>query len=520
MIGPVLPFASGSATAAIPTQERMRSAEIPEPLSIVVFGATGDLTRRKLMPALFRLFREGLLPDEFEIVGFAREPWTADEFRARMRDAVLGADTPLDDGWESFAERLRYVGSSFEEREGFAELASRLRDAHCERGCGGNRLFYFAVPPGAIQLLSDRLDEAGLVHEPDAEHWSRIVVEKPFGRDLQSARELNRVLLSRFDESQIYRIDHYLGKETVQNLMVFRFANVIWEPIWNRNYIDHVQITVSETVGVERRAGYYERAGALRDMVQSHLLQLLMLVAMDPPGSYDPDSIRNDKVKVLRSVRPITGEDVARETARGQYAPGVVSGKAAPGYIDEPGVAEGSRTETFAALRLWIEDWRWAGVPFYLRTGKRLPEKVSEIAIQFRPAPHPILDTAQGDSPEPNRLVVRIQPEEGISLFFEAKVPGLRGPLRPVSMDFHYQTSFTGTSPEAYERLLLDVMQGDPTLFARCDEVEAAWALVDPILSAWASGEPEPYPAGSWGPRGADALLAGHGHRWREPQAG
>ena len=510
---------AGAAVHEVPLRERMRSPGRPEPLALVIFGATGDLTRRKLLPAVWRLFREGLLPECFAVVGFALEALSDAEFRARMRAAVEEFDGAPDDAeWARFAERLSYVGSSFEEADGFTRLAGRLAEADRVCGSGGNRLYYLAVPPGAVEQVVEQLGQAGLVAASGGETWSRIVVEKPFGRDLESARALNAVLRRCFDESQVYRIDHYLGKETVQNLLVFRFANVIWEAVWNRNYVDHVQITVSETVGVERRAGYYERAGALRDMVQSHLLQLLMLVAMEPPSSYDPDSIRSEKVKVLRAVRPVVAQGAGVEAVRGQYASGVVKGGAAAGYREEPGVGEGSRTETFAALRLWVEDWRWAGVPFYLRTGKRLPEKVSEVAVHFRPAPHPILDTVEGDCPEPNVLVLRIQPDEGISLFFEAKVPGLRGPLHPVSMDFRYQTSFTGPSPGAYERLLLDAMQGDATLFARCDEVEAAWALVDPILRAWeAGGEPESYPAGSWGPDGADRLLAAAGRAWRWP---
>jgi glucose-6-phosphate 1-dehydrogenase len=502
----------GGGVQQVPVRERMRSPERPEPVAVVIFGATGDLTRRKLLPALWRLFRAGLLPECFAVVGFAMEELADEEFRARMRAAVEEFDgAPDPDAWERFAERLTYVG----EAGGFTRLAARLEEADRRCGTGGNRLYYLAIPPGAVEGVVERLGGAGLVAAAEGERWTRIVVEKPFGRDLESARALNAVLRRVFDESQVYRIDHYLGKETVQNLLVFRFANVLWEPVWNRNYVDHVQVTVAETVGVERRAGYYERAGALRDMVQSHLLQLLMLVAMEPPASYDADSIRSEKVKVLRALRPVAA---GSDAVRGQYASGVVRGEAVPGYGEEPRVAAGSRTETFAALRLQVENWRWAGVPFYLRTGKRLPEKATEISIHFRPAPHPILDTVEGDRPEPNVLVLRIQPEEGISLFFEAKVPGLRGPLHPVSMDFAYQTSFTGVSPEAYERLLLDAMAGDATLFARCDEVEAAWALVTPVLEAWeAEGEPQPYPAGSWGPEGARDLLEADGRAWREP---
>lgn len=484
---------------------------------MVIFGATGDLSRRKLMPALYRLFHQGLLPDSFSVIGFALDPLSDAEFREQTRAAIeefVGA--PDRSEWERFASTLRYVSAAFEDASAFKRLVGLLQGV--ERETGGHRLFYLAIPPAAIEQVVQQLNQADLVNEPAAESWSRIVVEKPFGRDLASAHELNAALGSVFDESQIFRIDHYLGKETVQNLLVFRFANVIWEPVWNRNYIDHVQITVAETVGVGQRASYYERAGALRDMVQSHLLQLLMIIGMEPPTSYDPESIRSEKVKVLRAIRPISPESISAKAVRGQYEAGVVQGAAVSAYRREPGVAEDSRTETFAALQLSIENWRWAGVPFFLRTGKHLADQGTEITIQFRPAPHPILDTVEADCPDPNLLVLRIQPEEGISLFFEAKVPGLSGPLRPVSMDFSYQTSFTGTSPEAYERLLLDAMLGDATLFARCDEVEAAWALVTPILEAWENeGEPESYPAGSWGPDAANRLLEEHGRAWRVP---
>jgi glucose-6-phosphate 1-dehydrogenase len=337
-------------------------------------------------------------------------------------------------------------------------------------------------------------------------------------RDLESARALNGVLQEVFAERQIYRIDHYLGKETLQNLMVFRFGNAVWEPLWSRSHVDHVQITVAETVGVERRAGYYEQAGALRDMVQSHLLQVLTLFAMEPPASYDADSVRNEKVKVLRAIRPLDEEAVAREEVRGQYAASLHAGEPVPGYREEPGVAPGSRVETYAAVRLWIDNWRWAGVPFLLRTGKRLAAKATEVVVRFRPAPNPVMDPREGDAPAPNALVLRIQPTEGISLYFEAKVPGLTGAMRPVSMDFDYRTAFPGSeSPEAYQRLLLDAMLGDATLFARRDEVEAAWPLVAPILAAWdAGGEPEPYPAGSWGPESAGELLD-EGRHWQQP---
>ena len=513
---PATPVAMASgAPAETPLRRTMKSVRVPQPQVLVIFGATGDLTRRKLMPAVYRLFCDGVLPDGFAVVGFAREAIGDDEFRTRMRAALAEfAKEPSDEEWAKFAPRLSYVGSVFEDAAGFVRLREHLEALDRDPGTGGNRLFYLAVPPGVMELVAEQLGRAGLVCDPGAKCFTRIIAEKPFGHDLESAKQLNADLHQVFDEGQIFRIDHYLGKETTQNILVFRFGNVVWEPVWSRQYVDHVEITVGETVGVEQRAGYYEKAGALRDMVQSHLLQVLALVAMEPPASYDADSIRTEKVKVLRSIRPIRGEDVAHDTVRGQYAASE-DGKQ-PGYRQEPGVDAQSRTETFAALRVWIDNWRWADVPFYLRTGKRLPAKVSEVVVRFRPAPHPILDNVEGDRPEPNALVLKIQPQEGISLFFEAKVPGMQGPLKPVSMDFDYATAFGVESPEAYQRLLLDAMLGDATLFAREDEVVAAWTLITPVLEEWArAGEPEPYPAGTWGPAGAEKLLREDGREWR-----
>lgn len=505
-----------------PLRQPLEGPRTPDPLVMVIFGATGDLTRRKLIPALFRLFREGLLPPAFAVVGLGREEHTDEEFRARMRAAVEEfSGEPPAEKWRRFSAALSYVGTAFDDEAGYARLAARLESLEAEPGAGGNRLFYLAIPPSVIGMVVERLGRAGLVHEPGAERWSRVIVEKPFGRDLESARELNLLLFRVFDEEQVYRIDHYLGKETVQNLLVFRFANVIWEPLWSRQYVDHVQITVAESVGVESRAGYYDRAGALRDMVQSHLLQLFTLVAMEPPASYDAESIRTEKVKVLCSTRPIRPEAVGTETVRARYGAGTVQGEPVRGYLEEQGVPASSETETFVALRLLVDNWRWAGVPFYLRTGKRLATRASEIAIQFRHAPHPLLDVVEGDRPAPNLLRLRIQPREGISLRFEAKVPGLHGPLHPVTMDFDYGSSFEDASPEAYERLLLDAMLGDATLFARRDEVEAAWSLVTPVLEGWARpGAPpvESYAAGSWGPAAASRLLQPAGRAWWEPE--
>lgn len=508
-------MASG-APAETPLRKTMKSARTPQPQALVIFGATGDLTRRKLMPAVYRLFCDGMLPEHFAVVGFSREPMGDDEFRDRMRAALAEfAKDPGDEEWARFAPRLSYVSSVFEDAAGFRQLRDRLETLDREQGTAGNRLYYLAVPPGVMETVAEQLGRAGLVCDPKKDCFSRIIVEKPFGHDLDSAKKLNEDLHRVFDERQVFRIDHYLGKETTQNILVFRFGNLVWEPVWSRNYVDHVEITVGESVGVEQRAGYYEHAGALRDMVQSHLLQVLALVTMEPPASYDADSIRSEKVKVLRSIRPIRGQDVAHDAVRGQYAASE-DGKM-PAYHDEPNVDPKSRTETFAALRLWIDNWRWADVPFYVRTGKRMGGKLSEVVVRFRPAPHPILDMVEGDSPSPNALVLKIQPEEGINLLFEAKVPGMRGELRQVEMDFDYSRAFQRESPEAYQRLLLDAMLGDATLFAREDEVVAAWTLITPILDEWArTGQPQPYPAGSWGPACSDELIREDGRAWRE----
>lgn len=497
----------------------MQRVRVPDPLVLVIFGGTGDLARRKLMPALWKLKQDGLLPEAFAIVGNSREDIDDEEYRERMHGALEEfADAPDAGEWKAFAERIAYVHGSTDDPQTFVELGRRMEEMDQAHGTAGNRLYYLALPPGIIEQTAEGLGRAGLVCHPDSECWTRIIVEKPFGHDLESARKLNADLLRVFAEPQIFRIDHYLGKETLQNLLIFRFANTIWEPLWSRTYVDHVQITVAEAVGVEGRAGYYDKSGALRDMIQSHLLQILTLVAMEPPASYDADSIRSEKVKVLQSIPLLQGDACTTATVRGQYAAGEADGEPAPGYRDEEKVPAGSRTETFAAVRLMVDNWRWAGVPFYLRTGKRLPAKASEVVIRFKPAPHPVRDLVQADAPAPNALVLHIQPDEGISLFFEAKVPGLRGPLRPVSMDFDYCRAFGTDSPEAYQRLLLDAMLGDATLFARRDEVEAAWTLITPILKAWeAAGEPEPYPAGTWGPKGADEMLRREGRSWAVP---
>jgi glucose-6-phosphate 1-dehydrogenase len=502
-----------------PLRAGMRMQRTPEPCTVVIFGATGDLTHRKLVPALYNLQRERLLPPGFNVIGFARRDWTDDFFRdSLLEDARQFSRSGVDDTlWASFAEGIFYVQSSFDDPAGYEALARRLTELDEQRGAGGNRLFYLATPPESYSTIIQQLGAAGLARSPSG-GWVRIIVEKPFGRDLSSARALNAEVHHVFDESQVYRIDHYLGKETVQNILVFRFANGIFEPLWDRSYVDHIQITVAETVGVEGRGGYYEHAGALRDMVQNHLMQLLTLTAMEPPVGYRADAVRDEKVKVLRAIRPVAPEVVGEYTVRGQYGPGTVNGQAAPGYREESGVAPDSRTETYIALQFFVDNWRWAGVPFFLRTGKRLPKRASEIAIQFRQAPLMLFDTGPLNDIEPNVLTIKVQPDEGITLRFSSKVPGQDNQIRPVTMDFRYNASFGVESPEAYERLLLDAMLGDSTLFTRSDEVEASWSLITPIHQGW-DAAPAPdfanYEAGSWGPREADKLLGRDWRSWR-----
>jgi glucose-6-phosphate 1-dehydrogenase len=438
-------------------------------------------------------------------------------FRQQFRDSVKefgGIDGAENDVVESLASHMRYLSGDLEDAALYTRLATVLDEAAPASGC----LFYLAIPPGLAPSVVRHLGEAGLAHEPNAGAWRRVIVEKPFGSDLDSARQLNALLHQTFEERQIYRIDHYLGKETVQNLMVFRFANGMFEPIWNRRYIDHVQITAAETVGVEQRGGYYDSAGALRDMVQNHLLQLLTLIAMEPPVTFRADSVRDRKMDALLAVQPVGGGDCRSSVVRAQYGSGWVEGGEVPAYRSEPKVDRGSTTETFVALRLYLDSWRWAGVPFYVRTGKRLPKRVTEIAIQFHRPPLEIFKRVGASSVAPNLLVINVQPDEGISLRFEAKLPGMRMQLAPVMMNFRYGEAFSGAVPEAYETLLLDALTGDSTLFARHDFVEAAWSLITPIHDAWredAVREVPTYEAGEWGPPEADALIAGTGHRWR-----
>jgi len=511
-----------TAQAENPLREGLRLERTPEPSTLVIFGATGDLTRRKLVPALYNLARDRLLPTGFSVVGFARRDWSDDELRRRMREGVdefSRTGSEVGPVWESFAEGLRYVRGDFSDAQGYSRLADLLDRLDRERGTCGNRFFYLATPPSAYAEIVRQLGAAGLARRGETGHgWTRIIIEKPFGRDLESAQELNRQVEEVFDESQVYRIDHYLGKETVQNILVLRFSNGIFEPLWNRRYVDHVQITVSEELGLEGRGGYYDNTGATRDIVQNHMLQLLALIAMEPPASFDAESVRDEKVKLLRSVRPFAAHELMEHSVRGQYGAGSLAGEAVPAYRDEPNVAKGSTTETFVALKLFAENWRWAGVPFYLRTGKRLPRRATEISVHYRRAPHLLFPDSEAEGLEPNVLALRIQPNEGISLKFGAKVPGPTMDIRSVNMDFRYGTSFGVAPPDAYERLLLDCMLGDSTLFTRRDGIEAAWALITPLLEAWAAGRAPQFPnyePGTWGPNEAHAFIERDGRRWR-----
>ncbi|HSW43841.1 MAG TPA: glucose-6-phosphate dehydrogenase [Patescibacteria group bacterium] len=503
-----------------PLRDGLRLERMPDPALLVLFGATGDLAHRKVVPALFQLWRTSLLPPEFTLVAVGRRPREDGAFRAELRASldhfsrVLPIKTAA---WEAFAERITYHRGDFGDQALYERLAIRLDELDAERGTKGNRVYYLATQPSAFAEIIGGLGRAGLDHEQHGAGWRRIVIEKPFGRDLPSAIRLNREVGRVFRESQVYRIDHYLGKETVRNILVFRFGNGIFEPIWNRRYVDHVQITVAESIGVEKRGAFYEEAGAARDVLQNHLMQLLALVAMEPPPTFDADALRDEKVKVLRAIEPMAQGDMAANVVRGQYGPGWVAGDPVIGYRGEPEVDPASETETYVAARLFVGDWRWAGVPFYLRAGKRLPKRATEIAIQFKQVPHALFRESNAD-PEANLLALRIQPDEGILLRFAAKVPGLGVDVRSVNMDFTYGSAFCVDSPDAYETLILDALLGDAALFTRSDEVEKAWGIVTPIIEAWADEAPPAFPdyeAGSWGPEAADAMLARDGHRWR-----
>lgn len=504
-----------------PLREGLRQTVTVEPCTVVIFGASGDLTRRKLFPALYRLARQNLLPHGFTIVGTGRTPLQDTSFREHVLQEGqrlangIGDDSLL---WKNFAQGIYYVVTDAAYPESYQGLRRLLERLAVERGTGHNHLFYLATPPSQYIPILHGLAAAGLTSGKGT-GWTRVIVEKPFGLDAASARQINREALQVLQEEQIYRIDHYLGKETVQNIMALRFANGIFEPLWNNRYIDHVQITAAEDIGVENRGEYYEQAGALRDMIQNHMIQLLSLVAMEPPVALTTVPIRDEKVKVLQAVRRWDEAALARHTVRAQYAAGEWKGRPVRSYREEPKVFPGSMTETYAALTLHIDNWRWANVPFYLRTGKYLPKRLTEIAIQFKDAPHRLFPGTVGQSMAANTLVLRIQPEEGISMSFNAKSPGQFLAIRPVTMDFQYWTSFGERPPEAYERLILDAMAGDSTHFARGDMVEAAWEILDPILAAWQQpdGKMPFYQPGSWGPVEAAWMLQQSGRQWRQP---
>ena len=502
--------------------------EKPEPCGLVIFGASGDLTHRKLIPALFNLYQRDLLSDNFFILGCARTEMTDESFREKIRDSIvnsvrdttmLGGSIALPSNLDNFIRRCAYHSGDYQDKKLYYSLSERLEKLDKENSIGGNRIFYLATPPNLYSIIAYHLGLSGLAKESEEDSpCIRVVVEKPFGRDLESAMALDKELRNVLSEHQIYRIDHYLGKETVQNILMFRFANAVFEPIWNRRYVDHIQITVAEVLGVEHRAGYFEQAGLLRDMFQNHMLQMLALVAMEPTISFDADRVRDEKVKLLRSIRPFPLNELGQYIVRSQYGPGFVDGVEVPGYRQEAGVAPDSQVETFLAAKLLIDNWRWQGVPFYLRAGKRLARKVSEIAIIFKRVPHSMFAPLNPNELSPNVLALNVQPEEGISLTIQVKTPGRKFCMKSLTMDFHYQRAGIEL-PDAYERLLLDCMLGDQTLFWRSDGVEAAWSLVSPVLKRWEENKKSCpitfYKSGSWGPNESETLLERDGRQWR-----
>ena len=495
-----------------------RLPRIAGPCGLVIFGVTGDLSRKKLMPAVYDLANRGMLPPGFSLVGFARRDWATQDFGKQVRDAVRDhARTPFRDAtWQQLAQGIRFVPGDFADDDAFDNLATTVRELDQEQGTGGNHAFYLSIPPKFFDVVCKQLARSGLADPEEHDQWRRVVIEKPFGHNLASARELNQVVEAIFPPDSIFRIDHYLGKETVQNILALRFANQLFEPIWNSNYVDHVQITQAEDGGIGGRAGYYDGIGAARDVIQNHLLQLLALVAMEEPVSFEAADLRAEKVKVLSAVR--LPHDLGQHTARGQYIAGWAGGTKVAGYREEDGVKPDSPTETYAAIRLDLDTRRWAGVPFYLRTGKRLGRRVTEVAVVFKRAPHLPFESTATTELGKNALVVRIQPDEGVTIRFGSKVPGTAMEVRDVTMDFGYGVSFTEDSPAAYERLILDVLLGDPPLFPQHEEVELSWQILDPIIESWAKdGAPEPYSAGSWGPPSADAMLQRDGRVWRRP---
>jgi glucose-6-phosphate 1-dehydrogenase len=484
--------------------------------TLVIFGGTGDLAHRKLLPAIYNLAHEGALPEQFNLISVSRSEMSDDDYRAMAKEAVAqySRRKPDDQVLDRLLERVRYVPGTFDDDSVYTTLGDGLKQFDEEAGQPLNRVFYLSTAPSFFPVIVNKLGEHGLEHHGDAE--VRVVIEKPFGTRLDEALDLNRQVLSVLDESQVFRIDHYLGKETVQNMLAFRFANGMFEPIWNRNFIDYVHITAAEDIGIGSRAGYYDQSGALRDLVQNHMLQLLTLLCMEPPVNFSADEVRDEKVKVLHAIHPPTPDEVPKMAVRAQYAPGMAEGKEVPGYLDEDDVPDDSETETYVALRLEVDNWRWAGVPIYLRTGKRLARKVTEIAVTLKPVPHLAFRAEGSVGVQPNQLVLTMQPNEGVSLSLGAKIPGTRMRIRPVNMEFLYGTAFLSQSPEAYERLILDAMRGEATLFTRDDEVAAQWRICDPILEAWSGmhGPLPKYQAGSSGPEEANEILA-EGHKWR-----
>lgn len=505
-----------------PLEEPGVSSRFVDPCILVIFGATGDLTARKLLPAIYNLAREGQLPPQFACVGFARREKSHEQFRAEMKEAIskFSRVKPIDENlWKNFEEQLFYHCSEFHDPNGYQKLQAFLADLDNRLGTKGNRVFYLSTQPSFFPLIAENLHRGGLIYDTEAvqDKWSRIIIEKPFGHDLASAQALQKELLKFLKEPQIYRIDHYLGKETVQNILVFRFANSLFESVWNNRYIDHVQITVAEDIGIGTRGAFWEEAGMLRDIVQNHMMQLLSLVAMEPPVNLSADSIRDEKVKVLQAIRPFNENDFDSSAVRGQYGQGYTNGEKVPGYREEKNVSPNSNVETYAALRLFIDNWRWAGVPFYLRGGKRLPKRATEISIIFKDPPG-VLFQQLGKQNEPNTLSIRIQPDEGTGLKINCKVPGPSSPIQPVKMDFRYGSYFGMSPPEAYERLILDCILGDNTLFARQDEAFNSWKLLTPLLNYWAANPMKDFPnyaSGTWGPKAADAMISRDHRKWR-----
>ncbi|MBC9823333.1 glucose-6-phosphate dehydrogenase [Terrabacter sp. MAHUQ-38] len=499
------------------TAEDKRLPRIAGPCGLVLFGVTGDLARKKLMPAIYDLANRGLLPPGFSLVGFARRDWAAQDFGQVVHDAVKQhARTPFsEDVWRNLSEGFRFVPGTFDDPAAFDLLAKTVDELDEDRGTGGNHAFYLSIPPGFFATVCEQLERCGLT-KAEGDSWRRVIIEKPFGHDLKSAQELNEIVEGVFPPDSVFRIDHYLGKETVQNLLALRFANQFFEPVWNANYVDHVQITMAEDIGIAGRAGYYDGIGAARDVIQNHLLQLLALTAMEEPVSFDAKDLRAEKEKVLSAVR--LPDNLDKGAARGQYATGWQGAEEVVGYLQEEGVNPSSTTETFAAVTLEVDTRRWAGVPFYLRTGKRLGKRVTEIAVVFKRAPHLPFEHTATEELGQNAIVIRVQPDEGVTIRFGSKVPGAQMEVRDVTMDFGYGSSFTEASPEAYERLILDVLLGDPPLFPRHEEVESSWRILDPLMRHWAkSGKPEQYPAGTWGPPSADHMLERDGRTWRMP---